>query len=320
MRDPSRAGRVLFVGDVNVDLVFSDLASAPIADREIPCASFAKTVGSTAVITACNYAQLGGDAGVCGLCGVDEWGDYMVEEMVTRRVDTTLVSRSAEVATGITVNLIHGNDRTQVTYPGAIAVFTGELLFEGDNLARWGHVHFSGVFQQTAFLPHLARALTEAKRHGLTTSLDTQWDYSERWEGIDEWGPNVDVLFVNRDEAASITGVSDPGAALDRLTKRFALVVVKLGEDGVIVGEGSRRVSVPAIPVPVVDTTGAGDAFASGFLNSYLRDPGDIQSAGEAGALMASYICTHAGGVAKEPTTDSYERFLKRSRRREGDA
>jgi sugar/nucleoside kinase (ribokinase family) len=289
---------VLFVGDINVDLIFGGLASEPLLDREITCTRFEQTMGSTAVITAVHYAQMGGRAGVCGLCGRDRWGDYMVREMAAHGLDTTLVERSEAVATGVTVNLNHGNSRTQVTFPGAIAQFDGAPLLQPEYLTSWNHLHFSGVYQQTALLPRLSQILQSAKEAGMTVSLDTQWDQTERWNGLWSWAPYVDVLFVNEDEALSITQTADGDHALNRLAARFGVVAMKLGARGARACSGTESVYVPAPDVPVVDTTGAGDAFAAGFLYEYIHGVRELRTAVETGVTVGAFACTHAGGTS----------------------
>ena len=112
--------RVLFLGEINVDLILGGLESFPIPDREVACVSFEKTIGSSTAICACAYSSLGGDTYFLGLAGKDEYGDFMINGMEDFGINTSLVKRTSRIGTGVTVNLIHDKNRTQVTYPGTI--------------------------------------------------------------------------------------------------------------------------------------------------------------------------------------------------------
>ena len=95
--------KVLFVGDINVDVLMGDLESLPVVDKEITCKSFDVAVGSSAVICAAAYASLGGDASFLGLAGKDDYGEFMVKSMRFASSPTPLiffVSRSIATTDG----------------------------------------------------------------------------------------------------------------------------------------------------------------------------------------------------------------------------
>ena len=102
------------------------------------------------------------------------------------------------------------------------------------------------------------------------------------------------LLFPNIDEAEVLTGVNEPEAQLAALTEVFPIVALKRGAAGAIVAEGDRRWSAPAPAVPVVDTSGAGDAFLGGFLAAYLRGEG-IEAGLRRGVEIGSHSVTTLG-------------------------
>jgi sugar/nucleoside kinase (ribokinase family) len=105
----------------------------------------------------------------------------------------------------------------------------------------------------------------------------------------------VDVLFANEAEALELTGESDMDRALEALTIKCQTVVVTLGAAGCIVVTGGQRLEVPAENVTsVVDTTGAGDSFAAGYLYGIVNDLGARRSA-EIGNRLAAEVITHLG-------------------------
>ena len=114
---------------------------------------------------------------------------------------------------------------------------------------------------------------------------------------FDEAWPLVDVVLANADEAAVLTGLVDPAAACAALAERAPCAVVKLGAAGARAASGTEQAMAPADPVEARDTTGAGDAFAAGFLPAWLG-----------GATLAEALaagCHVAGravlGVGAEP-------------------
>jgi sugar/nucleoside kinase (ribokinase family) len=288
--------KVLFLGEINVDLMLGGLESFPIRDREISCQSFEITVGSSTAICACAYSSLGGDTSFMGLAGADAYGDFMVKGMNDFGIDTAHVVRTSEVKTGVTVNLIHENSRTQVTYPGTISAFR-QADIELAVLGSFDHVHLAGLYLQHALRPSVEAILREARARGATTSLDPQWDATEKWDYMDRWLPLLDYFFVNADEASSIAGINDPEAACLELSKRTAFAVVKDGARGVIFCSNGAVKRVPAIPVQVVDTTGAGDSFNAGFLYGRLDRNLTIEEALRFGTGVAARSCTFVGGV-----------------------
>ncbi len=114
-------------------------------------------------------------------------------------------------------------------------------------------------------------------------------------EEVKSWLPLMDVLLLNEEEAEYLTGLSDIDAALDQLLTFSSTVVIKLGAKGAIgKSRGGDSVSVPAIATEVIDTTGAGDSFAAGFI-SYFATKKDLTRALMAGAEVASHCVAIVG-------------------------
>src|SRR5262249_44778931 len=144
-----------------------------------------------------------------------------------------------------------------------------------------------------------ALALGRAHSPGLVCSMDPAPGHL-----IAEYGParfrdllaalRFDVLLPNLEEGQLITGATDPAAVATGLRALAPVVALKLGAAGCLVAWGGEQRQVPAVPAVVVDATGAGDAFAAGFLASYLaaRDP---LAAAQAGAQSAAAIVARRG-------------------------
>ena len=93
--------------------------------------------------------------------------------------------KTLEKKTGVTINLVRGPTRTQVSYPGTLSI-VDETDTITQMLGSYSHIHVSGVFGTPRFLPRVTEVLTAARSAGLTVSLDTQWDPSEKWNYVDE--------------------------------------------------------------------------------------------------------------------------------------
>lgn len=287
---------VLFVGDINVDIVMGGLKTLPVVDREITCETFEITMGSTTVFAACAYAFLGGSSFMLGLAGNDDYGRFMVQGMQKFGIDTRFVQFTDTVKTGVTVNLIHKSSRTQITYPGTIAEL-GTDHIDPTVFQHIDHAHFAGIYQQYKLQPDLTRLLMTAKSQGITTSLDPQWDESEQWEGIEEWLPLLSYLFINEDEALSITRADCVEDAWKALSEKTSCPVIKSGEKGSLIGGEHGLTWTPAFPVDVVDTVGAGDAFDAGFLFA-VQDKGmSTQRAARFANAVGARNCLSIGGV-----------------------
>jgi sugar/nucleoside kinase (ribokinase family) len=303
--------RVLFIGEINVDLILGGLPSLPVLDREIACSSCELTIGSSTAICACAYASLGGDCSFMGLAGTDPYGDFMVRGMSEFGVRTQWVVRSPDVRTGITVNLIVGKTRSQVTYPGSIAAFSRKHL-RLDAIPGFDHVHLGGLYLQEGLLPEVTEILTVARSAGLTASIDPQWDASETWRYMDEWLPLLTWFFPNGDEALSITGARDLPSACEALAGRTPSPLIKHGAEGVWCWIDGRVERIAGYPVDVVDTTGAGDSFDAGYLFAVLEKGMDARSAARFANAAAARSCRFVGGVNAR---SSYEDVLEFQRR-----
>jgi sugar/nucleoside kinase (ribokinase family) len=304
--------KVVFLGDFNVDIIMDGLKSLPVPDREIGCASFDLAMGASSCITACAYASLGGEAWCCSLSGDDSFGSFMREGLASHGVHSTHVRRDPSVGTGVTVNLVRGTERYQITYPGSMARFGPEHISD-DMFDGLDHLHVSGVYQTRGLLPHVAGLLARAARAGATTSMDCQWDANARWEGLAEWLPLLDVLFANVHEARSMTGAPDAWEALAALAARTRCPVVKQGAQGASAVVDGRLMLVPAIPVSVVDTIGAGDNFTAGFLYARLEERKPLLTCLRAANAAAGRSCAFRGGTAARTTWQEVARIMETS-------
>jgi sugar/nucleoside kinase (ribokinase family) len=304
-----RPGRILVVGDVNVDLVLAGARALPAPGKEVLADDFTMALGGASAICAVGLARLGDVVWFRGKVGADPWGDFCLDALAREGVDVSLAIRDPALKTGVTVSITSPEDRALVTYPGAVAALTADevpdALFAGID-----HVHVASYFLQRRLRPGCRALLGRARRRGLTTSLDPGFDPAEAW-GVDllDALEEVDFFFPNEVELRAVSGAADPDEALRRLRDRRARTVAKLGARGCATLDGDEPLRVPPFPIDAVDTTGAGDSFDAGFLHAWLQGRpllDCLRTATACGAL--STRCP--GGTGGQPRSAEVEALL----------
>lgn len=291
---------LLIIGEINPDLILTGQDVTPDfgqAEKLIEGANL--TIGSSSVITACGAARLGLSVAVMGLIGDDEFGRFMLQAMQRRGVNTSAVAVDPMVPTGISVILSQPEDRAILTYPGTMPHLRLEHIDES-TLARARHLHVGSYFLHDALRPVLPDLFARARMQGLSTSLDCNWDPAGRWD-ISAMLPHLDIFFPNENEVQHITGAGDLRSGLAQLAKQVTTLAVKLGPEGGLAQQWDNIVRAPALPVDVVDTTGAGDSFNAGFLYGHLNDY-HLQDALTLACACGSLSTRAAGGTAAQPT------------------
>jgi sugar/nucleoside kinase (ribokinase family) len=232
----------------------------------------------------------------------------MLEEMQKRGVDVGNVIVRKDGQTGLSVILSSGADRAILTHPGLIAALQTSHISDA-LLAQTRHLHVASYFLQTNLQPGLPALFRRARQFGLTTSLDTNYDPSEKWVGFDELLSVTNVFLPNEKEAVSLSREANVDLAASRLGARVEALAVKLGATGALGVRGDQVIRVPSIPVNVIDTVGAGDSFDAGFLFGYLHNwelEKSLQFACACGALSTQ----KAGGTAAQPTLEEAMKYV----------
>ncbi len=294
--------RVLVAGELNVDLVLTGLPTLPVLGRELTCTDFAVTLGSSSAITAARLAALGAAVDFVGIVGADAFGQVVLDELQHFGVGTAQVER-VSISTGVTVALTYDRDRALLTYPGTIAAYDGANITP-ELLACYDHLHVGSFFLQTGLQAALPRLFARAQAQGLTTSLDVGWDPLEQWMRNPHLAPTLahtDVFFPNEVETAALLGAAGDVQALAAAVG--GLLIVKQGAKGATAyNKQGETFSAPALPVTVVDTTGAGDAFNAGFLYARRVEGRSLPDALRFAAACGAQAVTQVGGATGAPS------------------
>ena len=282
---------VVVVGDVATDVVVV-LQGEPAPGSDRP-ASIRTRGGGAGANVAFHLAGLGVPVTLAGCVGDDATGAGLRAELAAAGVRLALRTVPG-VPTGTVVSLVEpGGQRSMLADRGA------NLALEPDDVPAvppGGHLHLSGytLLDPGPRAAGLA-ALSAAVAAGCTVSVDPASTGPLRGYGVQRWledTASATVLLPNADEARLLTGCGDVADAARALAGRHPVVAVSLGADGALWASGDVLVHRPAHATDVVDTTGAGDAFAAGLLAAWLGardvDPGDALDAGL--ALAAAVV------------------------------
>ncbi len=222
------------------------------------------SLGGNGANTAYTLARLGVPVRLASVAGRDERGDELVSTLREAGVDTSGIARS-DLPTSTTVVLVRQDGARAFFHQPGCASDDFPIEVPGE----CSHFHLGNVFALPRFRRRAGEMMARARSAGMTTSLDTGWDARGEWaDVIDPALPHTDMLFVNCDEAERLSGGSGARYFLERGVQ---LVVMKLGPDGCSVHSAAGTLHVRGFGVEVVDTTGAGDCFAGGFLGALDR-------------------------------------------------
>jgi sugar/nucleoside kinase (ribokinase family) len=246
-------------------------------------------------------AMLGGRAGFVGQVADDQSGAVFAHDIRATGVEFTTPARgNSEVPTARCLILVTPDaQRTMNTFLGAAQYLPPEALDE-DQVRSAGILYLEGYLWDPAE-PRAAmeRAIEISKAAGnrVAFTLSDAFCIERHRDGFNNLidSGRIDILFANEVEIKSLTQVDDFEQAVERLASRLPLLVVTRGEHGAIAVQGGERVEVEAEPVEkVVDTTGAGDLFAAGFLSGISRGK-PLQESLRMGAIAAAEVISHYG-------------------------
>ncbi len=256
--------------------------------------------GGSAANSMAGIAAMGGKAAFIGQVADDQLGEIFAHDMRALGVRFDTPALSGSMPTGRCLILVTPDaQRTMNTCPGAsheldVAALDEALIASASILYLEGYL-WGPEKPRAAML----KAVEIAHRAGreVAFTLSESVCIAGRREGFAAMidGGGVDLLFANQDEALQLTGRADPDSALSELAAKVDTLVVTRGADGATAISNGERISIPAAPVAqVVDTTGAGDLFAAGFLAARARKA-SLERCLWTGAIAAGEVIKHYG-------------------------
>lgn len=307
MKHPEELGNpaVLGVGNALVDIMISLPDDEPLRQFQLPRGSmtlvnstFSKqiyestrpwqknvTTGGSAANTIHTLACLGGTCGYAGKIGQDELGAIFSSEFKNRNIRNHLTFSSQ--GTGRVMAMVSpDSERTMATFLGAAADLQPEE-FPAEIFRDYQYLYIEGYLVQNHEL--IETIVKNAHQAGLKVAVDLS-SYNIVTENLGFLkslvSRFVDIVFANEEEAFAYTGLQ-PDEAVKAIAAECELAVVKTGRQGSLVKSGESMAVIAPVPTTAVDTTGAGDSYAAGFLYGLTKGL-TLQQCGDIASLVSS--------------------------------
>jgi sugar/nucleoside kinase (ribokinase family) len=263
--------------------------------------------GGSAANTIHGLAHLGIETSFIGKIGNDELGKFFKKDMKINGIKPILFNSITE--TGRVLAMVSPDtERTMATFLGASIELDAQDL-TADIFKGHDFFYIEGYLVQNKEL--IQKALRLAKHCGIKTGLDLA-SYNIVLENVgflkEMIKEYVDIVFANEEEAKALTGKGHEEALIE-LSEICEMAVVKIGANGSMIKVGSEIIRVPARPANCIDTTGAGDLYAAGFLYGIGKGY-SLRIAGEIGSILASRVIENIGAKMEESSWEMLRREI----------
>lgn len=297
------ANEVVAIGKINMDVVMR-VENLPGPNDHVTTDEGYISFGGSASNFATQSARLGVPTGLVSCIGNDVYGQLALKELAQAGVDTSQVLVLDQQPTGIFFLAEQRNgNRIVFTEPGANR-FLEKHIFDEEAVAKAKIIHVAGGFPMMN-----ARALQTATLNGMIFSLDPgraagNLDFSKTLS-------KTDLLFANEIELKTYFNIPPTEKNLKAFAKTFpGIVIVKRGRKGAVATDGFEYCTSQVFDVKTVDTLGAGDAFAAGFVTAWTRSE-NIEKALHVGNAVAALTITKQGAQSGQPTLKEASKLLK---------
>jgi len=280
---------VVCIGILVADVISKPLTKLPEKGKLMPIDNISLHSGGCALSSSVDMSILGLKTSIIGKVGKDGFGYYLNSILESAKVDTSALVMDKNSTTSASVVVVgDDSERSFIHCFGANAEFTYEdINFE--HVSNHKFAFITGVNLMKSFDGKPCGLTTKKiQDQGLVTIMDTAWDSSNKWmELVEDSLPYLDYFIPSYDEATKIANKIKPKDIADVfLNKGVKNVVIKLGKDGCYVKTNSgKEYTIPTFECIPVETTGAGDAFSSGFITGLSK------------GLSIKNCCTFANAV-----------------------
>ena len=303
---------VVCIGVVLLDLPLGPFDEQIFKKETTMVPNISLTTGGDAFNEAVILARLGKKPALMGRLGLDLLGDIIVRRCEEEGVDHSRLQRDPKTDTRINVVII-GMDQQRhfikTQNPGSVSFRSEDIDYNFIKKAR--AVSLASIFCSKLKDPEvILKIVKTARESGVLTFADmVPMTGGETIRDISEVLSYLDYFLPNKEEATALTGLHQPDEMADCLLG-FGIknVIIKLGKDGCLIKNQHQRYLIPAFPAEAVDTTGAGDNFAAGFMTAVL-DGMDLKDCGvfaNAVAAVSTESVGAAGAVKNKKQIEAY--------------
>jgi len=275
--------------------------------RQIPAERRYMRPGGSCSNTIRGLACLKSPCAFIGMVGNDEAAHYLRQSMAELGIESRLLVSTADNTSHVISLVTPDGERTMRCYPGAGTLMTGEDL-QRHHFHNIKHLRMDGY---DLYNPNLVQeALKQCKALGITSSIDlSSYELVDKFqEEIFRLLPQIHIVFANEDEAKALTGLGAEKAC-EMMRQKCDVVVILMGEKGCWIGSQLGQFLSPTSPREAVDTTGAGDLFASGFLYAYLNGA-NLKTSAECGHVTGGTVVTVLGAEIPQNLWDDVRKEI----------
>ncbi|HVU10774.1 MAG TPA: carbohydrate kinase family protein [Phototrophicaceae bacterium] len=295
---------ILIPGNYFCDVIFTGIPGFPALGTELYTQNLSVVPGGCLnTITA--LTRLGVDTGWIGALGTDPFSHVIDTWITQEKIDRRWLLMLDHPLQRVTVALSYPHDRAFVTYVDP-APDGFDRMWQAVENEECSHLHFTGLWVD----PRAPDLLKACRARGITVTMDCQHREDTLASPlVREVVGLIDMFMPNAGEAMRLTETASLDAAVEILRPLVPLLLVKDGGNGAQVWQGEQYFAAPAMPVEVVDTTGAGDAFNAGFLAAY-RSKADLLTCLKWGNYCGGLSTTGYGGASMTPTRAMVEAYF----------
>jgi sugar/nucleoside kinase (ribokinase family) len=266
--------------------------------------------GGSACNTVVGVGKLGGKARFIGKCGGGAMGEFFENDLRRQNVEPALLR--SDSPTGRVLSIITPDaQRSMFTFLGASAETKPQDITQ-DFFTNAAIVHIEGYL---LFNPELIlKVLKKAKSAGARVSLDlasfnvVKESHAQLQHIVESY---VDILIANEDEALAYTGHKDEARAIQRLAANVEIAILKVGKRGSFIACRDQVVPIqPKTGAPIIDTTGAGDLWAAGFLYGLVNGYA-LEQCGELGSACGYEVCRVVGANIPDAGWERIRKLVK---------
>lgn len=292
-------------GATNVDLLYQGMERIPDVGEELYCKDFDLQLGGGLPATLINLGRLGIETKIATELGTDIFSEFAKNKFLQNGVEPTNLYEGDKIPLNITSAIILPKDRTFFTY--------GKGSIEADDNAKEKFFQIAKDSKITMMqLGGFLDVYKKLHKVGTKLVLDTGWDDDMSFEKYADYLEIADYYTPNQKEAKKISNTSTPEEAAQALTKYFDNVVVKVDKDGCIGIDENGSFFVPSIDeFKNVDSTGAGDAFLSGFMYGLFYDK-PLKECVLLGNITGGKAVTKVGALSAYNTEQELLNYLEK--------
>lgn len=283
-----------------------DETSSALIEKKLESYDSSMAPGGSAANTIHALAKMGIESGFVSYVGKDEIGKFFEDSMNSVGVKPLMFHSDTVSGTARTIISADG-ERTFATNLGA-SVELNENVITSELFNNWNYCYLEGYLIANKNL--FKKVIYTAKECGCKVILDLA-SYNvveDNRDFLNELLPQIDIIFANEEEAKVLTNKSAE-ESLEYIAQHTDIAVVKIGKRGSLIKRGNEVVKIGCNKVDVVDTTGAGDMYAAGFLYGLINDY-DLERCGNIGNLLAESIIQVIGAKMDENRWEIFKKTI----------